>query len=461
MPETSAASLLDQAASLYQRGELARAEALCRQAAAAEPRNVRAWYMLAGFCYLQGHGPEALAAADTALGLEPNSADTLNLKGAVFRAMARPEEARESFNAALQLQPGNAGIWLNLSSVLGDMGRAGEALGCVEKALELKPGDAEAWNNRGAALRALGRPGEALESCNRALAIKPDYVAALRNAGALLCETFRVEEGMRVYAHQARLSHGGPPDENDKLAHKQHHDAQQRDYLAGRNINAVFHLEEGARLAGAAVNPRNAATIAALWATKRPQIVVIDDFLKPEALEQLRRFCWGSTVWRKAYHEGYLGAVPESGFACPLLAQIADELREIFPSIFEGHPLRYLWGFKYDSSLSGIDVHADFAAVNVNFWITPDEANLDPGSGGLVLWDVAAPPEWDVVQYNRDAKANRAFLERVGAKPITIPYRANRAVIFDSDLFHKTDKIQFKDGYLNRRINVTMLYGDR
>ena len=50
-----------------------------------------------------------------------------------------------------------------------------------------------------------------------------------------------------------------------------------------------------------------------------------------------------------------------------------------------------MWGFKYDSSLNGIDILADSAAVNVNFWITPDEANNDPASGGLVLWDVAAP----------------------------------------------------------------------
>jgi hypothetical protein len=42
-----------------------------------------------------------------------------------------------------------------------------------------------------------------------------------------------------------------------------------------------------------------------------------------------------------------------------------------------------------------------------------------------------------------------------------VPHRANRAVIFDSDLFHETDDIAFKDGYLNRRINVTLLYGRR
>jgi hypothetical protein len=245
------------------------------------------------------------------------------------------------------------------------------------------------------------------------------------------------------------------------MPHKRQHDLEQRAHLAARDVKTAFHLEEGARGRGCAVNPDNAAFAAAQWAKNSPQIVVIDDLLMPEALAGLQRFCWDSTVWRKAYGEGYIGAVPESGFACPLLAQIADELRMVFPGIFEAHPLRYLWGFKYDSALAGIDVHADFAAVNVNFWITPDEANNDPQGGGLVLWDVAAPRDWDVVKYNRGARANRAYLEEMAARPVTIPYRANRAVIFDSDLFHKTDRIDFKPGYLNRRINVTMLYGDR
>jgi hypothetical protein len=61
--------------------------------------------------------------------------------------------------------------------------------------------------------------------------------------------------------------------------------------------------------------------------------VVIDNLLTDEALDQLRRFCWGSTVWRNVYPGGYLGAMPEHGFACPLLAQIADELRSTYPAI--------------------------------------------------------------------------------------------------------------------------------
>jgi hypothetical protein len=117
-------------------------------------------------------------------------------------------------------------------------------------------------------------------------------------------------------------------------------------------------------------------------------------------------------------------------------------------------------GFKYDSRLSGIAIHADFAAVNVNFWITPDEANLDPASGGLVVWDTPAPVGWNFAKYN-DVPAARDFLARAGARPVTVPYRANRAVIFESDLFHETDRIAFKDGYPDRRINITLLYGRR
>jgi hypothetical protein len=109
-------------------------------------------------------------------------------------------------------------------------------------------------------------------------------------------------------------------------------------------------------------------------------------------------------------------------------------------------------------------VHPDVTeiarTINVNFWITPDDANLDPKSGGLVIWDKAAPLDWDFAKYNRDTIAAREFLAQVGARSVTVPYQSNRAVIFDSDLFHETDRIVFKNGYLSR-INITLLYGRR
>ena len=41
---------------------------------------------------------------------------------------------------------------------------------------------------------------------------------------------------------------------------------------------------------------------------------------------------------------------------------------------------------------------------------------------------------------------------------IKVPYRSNRAVIFNSKLYHVTDKIEFSDNYKDRRVNVTFLY---
>ncbi|HAP42139.1 MAG TPA: hypothetical protein DCQ94_20650, partial [Nitrospira sp.] len=88
---------------------------------------------------------------------------------------------------------------------------------------------------------------------------------------------------------------------------------------------------------------------------------------------------------------------------------------------------------------------------------TPDEANRDPESGGLVVWDKEAPGEWDFRTYNSDSARGKIYewLKNQGAREITIPYRANRAVLFNSDLFHETDDIAFQEGFTNRRINIT------
>lgn len=41
-----------------------------------------------------------------------------------------------------------------------------------------------------------------------------------------------------------------------------------------------------------------------------------------------------------------------------------------------------------------------------------------------------------------------------------IAYQSNRAVIFSSFFFHQTMPHRFKSGHVNRRINLTYLFGD-
>jgi hypothetical protein len=318
----------------------------------------------------------------------------------------------------------------------------------------------EDLKQRGLELRSSGDLAGALAAFDAALAAQPDALDALLYRGQTLVQMGRVGDGFAAIAQAAQRFHTGAGDTGPPS--KQRHDAEQRDWLTAQGIAPTpgLYVEGGERVARA-INPANAATTTRAWVDSDPKIVVIDDLLTPDALAGLRRFCFGSTMWRTAFEGGYVGAVPETGFACPLLAQIVEEFRETYPDVFGPHLLRYLWAFKYDPTLSGINVHADLAALNINFWITPTEANLDPDHGGLVLWDKAAPLDWDFDRYNRDETAIQDYLAASGAKALTVPYRANRAVLFDSDLFHATDSVRFAPGYENRRINVTLLYGQR
>ncbi|MEO8301590.1 MAG: tetratricopeptide repeat protein [Rhizomicrobium sp.] len=459
-------------AALYNRGvvllDLERfAEAVIAfdQALAKVPGNHDAWNNRGVALDRLDQFAQALESYDRCLALRSDDARAWKNRGTVLTRLKRFDEAVASFDRAVShgLGPDVADALSGRGDVLRHRERFDEAIASYDRALALAPDNADAWSNRAACLQVVRRFEEAAVSVNRALALAPGHIHALAVRGSQLCETGQFAQGVESYRHRAGLAHGGSVVTQDgDPDFKQRHDAEQRDYLAAQGIRVErFHIADGEELAGAAVNPVNASAIAAQWAGSDPKIAVIDNLLTPDALEGLRRFCWGSTIWKKPYPGGYLGAMPDHGFACPLLAQIAEELRQVFPTIFGNLGLGQWWGFKYDSSLSGIRIHADQAAVNVNFWITPDEANCNPDNGGLVIWNKKPPLDWNSLRSNGDEKAARDLLAQTGAEPVIVPYRANRAVIFDSDLFHETDHIEFKPGYLNRRINVTMLYGRR
>lgn len=198
---------------------------------------------------------------------------------------------------------------------------------------------------------------------------------------------------------------------------------------------------------------------------KSTGVVIVDDLLNPPALERIRQVMLESTVWYQTKMPkkfgGYLGAYIDDGLHDRILLQLAFELYHKFPRMMAGNFLKYLWAYKYDSDFTGINTHADEAAVNVNIWLTPDSANLDPSSGGLVVFTTKPPDDWDFKKFNTDTEMVHAQLLRpAGYANITVPHKQNRAVIFDSALFHHTDNFSFKKGYENRRINLTLLYGN-
>ena len=416
----------------------------------------------------------------------------------------RPVEAESAYRAALAIAPSDPAVTHNLGAAIAAQGRHRDALGCFEAALSADPNFVSAHYNRGVALMALGEARPAIASFSRAAALEPQHYEAHRALGFLWLAQGERGRALDHFARTYELRRG---DDRTTIArksltttarHKLEHDAEQFLYLsqrlrdrlrfellargygeiakqvAGRGGRAFRSrrstrwartttrrstLRAAPEIAGRAVNERTDK--AALTAQFEQQgAVPVDDLLTPQALEALQRFLLESTIWHDFSHiDGFVASYLEDGLACPLLLQLADELRSAFPEILGKHPLSQAWAFKGLRPQSSVDVHADAATVSVNFWVTPTEANLAPERGGLVVCRAPPPDDWEIKDYDADQARIVTFLEQKAIESLVVPYRQNRAVLFRSRLFHHSDRPEFASSYENHRINLTLLYG--
>ncbi|WLE59066.1 tetratricopeptide repeat protein [Burkholderia plantarii] len=454
-PDYASAAALEQIATghrLCLEGRYADAEACFRIAVESEPDWPMAHNNLGWSLQAQGRNEDALLSYQKAVQLAPAfvlaRANLAYLLANLYWHVGRFEEARAMWRVLAALYPCDPEVLDNLVSAalrvndLTDAGHWATRHAAVTRASPYHPMPAAAPD--------LPMPEPRLSRGK--LRHDLEQLRYLRDEGQL-DESF--DAVIACYAQTLERFNEG-----DAALRQALYDAPEMKSTYGR----IVHCHPAARVPGGALSETAMHSQAEqAYLASRLGIVVIDDFLSPQALSALRRFCLESTVWHaNRYAYDRLGAFFRDGFNCPLLLQIAEEIRQAFPNLIgEHHPLLQLWGFKYRHDQPATHPHADFAAVNVNFWITPDEANQDEQSGGLVIYDVEAPVDWDFDAYNRQGDRISAFLQEAGAQRIVIPYRCNRAIIFNSDLFHATAPLRFRAGYADRRINVTMLYGER
>jgi Flp pilus assembly protein TadD len=415
----------------------------------------------------------------------------------------RLAEAESGYRAALAIAPTDPAVTHNLGVAIAAQGRHRAAIDCFDAAIERDPGFVSAHYNRAVALLKLGATRDAIKAFGHAAALAPEHYEAHRALGFLWLA--QGDRG-RALDHLARTYELRRGDDRTTIAlkslttttrHKLEHDAEEFRYLAqrtrdrlrfellarsygamaaqvadgvtplsdaqidvlGADYNTPIHLRAAPEVAGGAVNERTDR--AALTAQFDAQgAIVVDNLLTPQALDSLQRFLLESTIWHDFSHiEGFVASYLEDGLACPLLLQIADELRRAFPDILGAHRLSQAWAFKGLRAQSAVDVHADDAAVSVNFWVTPTQANRSPERGGLVVCRTPPPDDWAIEDYDADRERIVTFLEQRADDSLVVPYRQNRAVIFRSRLFHHSDRPEFAAEYENHRINLTFLYG--
>jgi hypothetical protein len=191
------------------------------------------------------------------------------------------------------------------------------------------------------------------------------------------------------------------------------------------------------------------------------QISVIDDFLHPEFAIRLRDFMLFFSR-KEDFYDDYAAVnfyrdIPNRVWF-PILTNIVEEAKSNMECLRTLNFER-AWSFIYDTQSKGVNIHADSSSVNLNLWVTSDESIVHgPNKNGLDIWKVYPPKDWDYVAYNKNPEKAALYLIENDAEKISVPYKFNRLIVFNSMFFHKTQRVTCKDGYENRRVNYTFLY---
>ncbi|ACB74713.1 tetratricopeptide repeat protein [Opitutus terrae] len=152
-------------------------------ALSADPQDTAALALLALSRCAQQKRPEALAAAESAVGLAPDNAYLHYVHALTLHHLDREDAAHSGINAALRLNPEDPDFFSLLAGIELARGNAPAALTAAEQALAIDSEHVEAANLRAMALVRLGRKAEATETVDFALQHAPNSALSHANQG--------------------------------------------------------------------------------------------------------------------------------------------------------------------------------------------------------------------------------------------------------------------------------------
>ncbi len=176
------------AAERFQSGDLAGAEAICREILASNPRSAAALVRLGFLAHRRGDYPAAADWFSKARALDPRDAHVHFNLGAALQQMESTDEAIACFRESIALLPQLAAAHNNLGLLLRRSGQIAQAIASYRQAIAAQPDFVQAWNNLGLALKDSGQLDAAAVALRRALALRPGDADVHNNLAAVLVQ---------------------------------------------------------------------------------------------------------------------------------------------------------------------------------------------------------------------------------------------------------------------------------
>ena len=485
------------------------AETHLLKAIAAKPDDPDFHCLLGNAQYMLGRLESAADHFQQSIVLDPSLTQAGANLGLVLIDLGRPADAIPVLEQALSGDPDNTEILLNLGNALLESGDIENAVHRYRQVIQNSPDHAGAYRNLGNAFVTAKQFDEAEAAYRNCLRLDPQSTEVFTDLGLVLVAKGKLEEAARHFIEPIKAFRAIGPRPLDEFVEfnrynktKLKHDIDQlnhlinqkkvsKDYLTlideyreiydrlgdcyegklsalnppasqllQNTYNRIVYHENSPLIEGGTLSPSlDTEEIEAQFFENPHGFTFFDGLLRDEALQALRAFCLNSTVWSLLDYEDEIETNLLTGFSCPLIFQIAMDIKSAFPKLFGAYPFTSCWAYKYFKNKSGLGVHCDDGAASINFWVTPDEANNDPKTGGLVMWNKKVSREFLGEMSEQKQSEFQKVIAEPDAESFHVPYGCNRAVLFHSNVLHGTDDIDFKPGYENHRINMTFLYG--
>ena len=165
---------VSEAAKQHLTGQSDRAESICGDVLAQDPRNVHALRLLARISADRHRDAAAEGLLRRLLSIAPDFHLAYSDFAQFLLERSRFKEAVAMLEKAVALRPADADLHFVLADTLSITGRTAEALVAYDKVLELRPDDPGALLGRGHMLRIHGRREEAIAVYRRCVALRPD-----------------------------------------------------------------------------------------------------------------------------------------------------------------------------------------------------------------------------------------------------------------------------------------------